>query len=224
MSNNNNRNFLIDLCMNQLKANGFYCFDKNTDISDCLCDIGSKLGVLKPDVYGNIVHVLEAKNCESGVRGSFSNVYGLSQFPWHTDTAFWDIPCRYLLLSAESANDCPTIYHTFKSLVSDWEDFKILASKAIFKLTLPSGIRVVPFKFNRGKSTGYRYDQHIMSPYNESAKIIDAILKNGIYKVKPIEVKWTGKNAIIIDNWMGIHSRGVAVNCPDRKLYRLYID
>lgn len=86
-----------------------------------LLAVASKYGKIIPDNNGNIVQKVRAKQSGTGIRESFSYCFGLGKFPWHTDTAFWNIPARYIILSSQMSSMCPTNCVKFDKLFDDKE-------------------------------------------------------------------------------------------------------
>ena len=216
--------FMMDsnYILKELKEKGIVLLKRPKTENEIL-NLANSLGEIVPDNNGKVIQVLKAKQNGCGIFGSFSYEIGLKEFPWHTDTSFWDIPVRWLLLFSKNPSACTTNYLKLENILRDKEKFKHLAHAAIFKLRLPTSIFLMPFLFNKNYECGYRYDQHIMAPFNKAAFELDKCIREGLEECRYNKIKWTGENMAIIDNWKGIHNRSDCSNYPDRELTRIYI-
>lgn len=208
--------------INQLIEEGFALLTRPDNECELL-SIASKYGKIVPDNNGNIIQKLRVRQKGAGIRNSFSYCFGQEKFPWHTDTAFWNIPVRYIMLSSQRPSTCTTNCVRIDKLFDDKEYFKFLSLRAIFLVRLPSSIRVLPFLFKNANSYGYRYDQHIMTPYNKEAKELDQYIKEKLRKNNYSSIHWNGQCLALIDNWKVVHNRSKCINDPERELLRIYI-
>ena len=207
----------------QLEASGIVLLSK-PESNERILELASSLGKVLPDNKGNIFQSLKARPNGMGPKGSFTNVLGFGEFPWHTDTAFWSIPARYLLLTSLNESQCATNYCHFKDVVAMFPEIISLTQKALFEMHLPSGISVVPMQFKINGETGWRYDEHIMKPYNRQAKDVANMIHQSLKNPNLVKsIHWTGENIAIIDNWFGIHNRGECDETEQRELIRIYI-
>ena len=126
----------IELLRAKLGQDGYVVFDVNKEVTD-LQEVAKRFGRVIPGDKGDVVQTLLAQDKGNGSYGAFTFKVGFGKFPWHTDTAYWDIPVRYLLLSSDKSSPCATITRSFESLKSVIEDFDYLAERAIFMLNIP---------------------------------------------------------------------------------------
>ncbi|GAB3838211.1 Fe(II)-2OG oxygenase family protein [Hymenobacter jeollabukensis] len=205
-----------------LDKNGWCIIDYDTSDSE-LIGFSSKIGEIVPE-NNSAIHKLVPKRKGSGIKDSFSYNYGFASFPYHTDTAFWDIPVRYFVLASEKISECHTLLvdssELFKSL--DQADMKIL-EKAVFLLKTPLGSKFVSLLFAYDGKIVLRYDPNIMMPYNKYSTCAVDIINAFLIKVNPVVVEWTGKNIAIVDNWRMLHARAEYINEEQRILKRIYI-
>lgn len=205
---------------------------KRDGIAEIACDgykdsdligIASGFGKVVPGARNELVQYLPARDKGNGPVGSFSYTVGYGSFPWHTDTAYWDIPARYLLLASETDSPCATLYQSFEALRDKIPDFDYLLNRAVFLLDVPGQKRYLSPIFKCGSETGYRLDFHIYRPANSEAENLmkDTIRELDSHFHRHI---WTGHSAVIIDNWRMIHAREEASNDKNRVLKRIYIN
>ncbi len=188
-----------------------------------LLEIAKNFGVVVPGARGELLQLLSAREKGNGPKGSFSHTVGYGAFPWHTDTAYWDVPTRYLLLYSVEKSSCATIYQDFFVLRQVIPDFDYLMKRAVYLLDIPGRKKYLsPFFDFRGKQ-GFRLDYHIYRPINNEAVTLNELvakeLKNNYHRQV-----WTGKNIVVIDNWRMIHAREDANEDRNRLLKRIYIN
>lgn len=188
-----------------------------------LLEIASGFGIVVPGARKEFVQYLLARDKGNGPVGSFSYTVGYGSFPWHTDTAYWDTPARYLLLASEEESPCATQYQDFGKLRDLVPDFDYLMSRAVFLLDVPGQKRYLSPIFKCGNKTGYRLDFHVYRPANREAETLMVTSFRELESSFHRHV-WTGHSAVIIDNWRMIHAREDANNDKNRVLKRIYIN
>lgn len=209
--------------INELQANGIAVVNEKLDSSE-LIEFANKFGTVVPDDNGIIVQDVLARDLNNGSKGSFSYTCGYGEFPYHIDTAFWELPARYLVLRVTRESDCQTHYTLYRDILNLSDiDLTEYIKRACFILKTFNGQRFVPFVFSDGKGFGYRYDPNILIPYNKEAKLLVSKFDELLKKSTPSSIKWSGDNFAIIDNWKGVHSRGTAFNDKNRVLNRIYV-
>ena len=86
---------ILDRLKTDLNQNGLVVFDINKEEYK-LEEVAGYFGHVIPGDKGDIVQTLLAQDKGKGSYGSFTFNVGYGAFPWHTDTAYWDNPVRYL--------------------------------------------------------------------------------------------------------------------------------
>lgn len=188
-----------------------------------LLKTANRYGIVFPDSNQNLIQELNPKNKKNGIKNSFSYNFGLSDFPYHTDTAFDNTPAKYFLLASVFKSRTTTNIIDFDSIIRNLNEreFKTLKN-SIFLLNTPQEKKFTNLIFIKNKKTGIRYDPNIMLPYNSDSKDAVVILNEHITKTKPIEIIWNQEQILIVDNWRCIHSRSNVVD-DKRTLKRIYI-
>ena len=205
-----------------LREQGFAVFD--TDTSDeSLLKIASMFGVVVPGDRGDLVQPLLAQEKGRGCFGSFTYKVGYEAFPWHTDTAYWEVPVRYLMLTSKKSSPCATLARTFESLASNIDDFNYLAERSVYLLNIPGKRRMLTPVIKEHGEIGFRFDFHIYKPMNEEAKILSDLMQEQLSKESQ-RIVWTGNNVLVLDNWRLIHAREDASQDKNRFLKRVYIN
>jgi alpha-ketoglutarate-dependent taurine dioxygenase len=180
-----------------------------------LVHLAQSLGSVEPRVVN-----LSPTPSAQAKHKSFSYYYGLGQFPMHTDTAFWPIPARYIVLRSAGANDTPTLLLPFPKLQTLLNSCRV--DTAIFGIRTHLGSRYGKAVFSQ-HPFGVRFDPCYMKGATEAAKELMGRLSfpdPGLID----RFKWSGTNALIIDNWKCLHARApLATNGLGRKLFRVYV-
>lgn len=205
-----------------LREQGYVVFD--TDTSDeSLLKIASLFGVVVPGERGVLVQPLKAQEKGKGSIGSFTYMVGYDAFPWHTDTAYWEIPVRYLMLTSEKPSPCATLARSFESLAKNIDDFYYLAERSVYMLNIPGKRKLLSPVMKKHGEMGFRFDFHIYKPMNEEAKILSSLMLEQLNNESQ-RVVWSGNNVLVLDNWRLIHAREDASQDKNRSLKRIYIN
>lgn len=206
-----------------LLVTGWKLFDLDNQ-DDALLSLAKGFGRILPDDNGNFIQYLKPKAEGQGLRGSFSYNLGFNEFPYHTDTAFWERPAQLILMSSEKSSCCHTILIDTKPLLKTLTtNEKSTFFNAVFTLKTNQGIKFVSVLDDKDGKYQFRYDPNIMMPFNSSAKKISGVMTEFINGAKPIEIKWTGNNVLILDNWRFLHKRSECKTELNRLLKRIYI-
>jgi len=75
-----------------------WAFFSGVRTKDGLLSVAQQLGNPIPSSSGELVKVLSPVDGAPRRGGSFSDAHGRGAFPFHTDTAFWGTPCRFLVM------------------------------------------------------------------------------------------------------------------------------
>src|ERR1700681_696206 len=142
-------------------------------------------------------------------RFSMSGVYGLREFPMHTDRAHDEIPPRVLLLSRArgSSNGVQTRVLAFNNLQLSSDEMRVLR-REVWRvrygrkrfLTPIVNDTAVPFE------VVVRYDTCCMGPaedFGRSAALMQRTLERAAYA----EFELTRDYTLVIDNWRTLHGR-----------------
>src|SRR5260370_12977058 len=83
----------------ELNTRGWTCVTGSSSRS-ALLELARSIGRPVPSPSGELVRELAPKPPAAAGRGTLSKAYGMGAFPLHTDTAFWPVPARYVVLLA----------------------------------------------------------------------------------------------------------------------------
>lgn len=213
---------MIDL--DKLQKKGWLEIDDIESEND-LISLASRLGNIIPHPNGETIFCLEPSDGKNSVKGTFSNVFGYSEFPLHTDTAFWEIPARHVILAMIDKSDCEThIINTSDVLSELDQEYLKYAKGSIYMIDTIEGKKYSSLYFRHESQVGFKYDPMCMIPFNSNAKIFHTKFTKILEKIEPESISWTGGKAIIMDNWATLHGRGtISLLEKNRKLLRIYI-
>jgi len=215
---------MIEDYKKELREKGIVELDLDAFKCSNLLEIASCFGTVIPGARGERIQLLPARDKGEGPIGSFSYKVGYDAFPWHTDTAYWDKPTRYLFLTSSDASPCATLYQSFDVIRETIPDFDYLMSRAVFLLDVPGQKRYLsPCFISDTGVHGLRLDFHIYRPVNEEAiRVLEMVSPFLLHNYN--RYLWTGHDAVIIDNWRFIHAREDAHEDKTRVLKRIYIN
>lgn len=195
------------------------------DTSDeSLMLLANQVGRILPDDNGNKIQYLTPKMTGQWIKNSFSYNYGLNKFPYHTDTAFWEKPTKFILMTSKKKSSCETLLIDTKALFDSLQIKELnLFYNSVFTLKTPHETKFVSILQRENWNNILRFDPNIMTPFNLSAKAAVEIINAFIKEAKLITIKWTGENILLVDNWRFLHARSACRHEPERILKRIYI-
>ncbi|PVZ72189.1 TauD/TfdA family dioxygenase [Pelagibaculum spongiae] len=209
--------------LDNLKTEGIAIVE-NIYSQDELIGLAKSIGNIRPHPNGEDVATLKSSDGTNSLTGTFSSTYGLSMFPFHSDTAFWGLPARYIIMGMFSTSRCTTNYISLRDIerfISD--DFLSKARRAIYLVETIEGSKYTSPVFEVNDNYGFRFDPNIMTPANDYAKVFHEELVVAMNRVESIKIDWSGNKAVIFDNWNSLHSRS-AVKDESREIFRIYLE
>lgn len=211
------------LDLDNLKTEGVVIVE-NISSQEELISLARFVGKIRPHPNGENMATLKSSDGANSLAGTFSKAYGLSAFPLHTDTAFWGLPARYIVMGMLTPSRSTTNYVPLSEihrLISG--DLLKQARRAIYLVETFEGSKYTSLVFDAGESCGIRFDPNIMTPVNGYAKRIHEELIIAMNRLKLRKIDWDGNKAVVIDNWNVLHSRS-AVNNENREMLRIYLE
>jgi L-asparagine oxygenase len=207
----------------QLEANGFTLAHgvHETD----LIDIVQHLGNVRVDPRSPIpVRDIRPQALGSAKANTLSSRYGTDAFPFHTDTAHWDQPARYLALFCVDPGEGERLTLLQDSRAWQLQDDEIeLACRALWK-TGHVRPRLCMLAERSADGIAVRYDQDCMRPMTREARELEALVKERINHSERTHICWEPECLLVIDNRRMVHARGPSKR-PDasRVLKRILI-
>jgi len=190
-----------------------------------LLELGKALGSPVRTPNGELVKEIRRIPRDEAPLGSQSALYGAGPFPLHTDTVFWPLPVRYVLLRGYGDTRRPTTVKRFSELVRNCTpQFHLCARSSVWLVHAGSKSFYCSLQFRHGNSNGWRYDADLMVPVNSAAVHVDSVLRPLVTDEVIESITWSGDKAVVFSNWSTLHGRGPQP--PDegiRVIERLYV-
>jgi hypothetical protein len=175
---------------------------------DDFLQIAKSLGNILPSrINGPEIDILTPKTKEEAHPHSLSKLYGVHDFPFHTDGAYFLIPPKYILLRYVSGvnNPTPTIIFPIKDEVNDYNIEALKFDIWLVKFRDKNFyVNIASDTLRKGEMI-FRFDPGCMKPVTKSSIGLTSIVKDRIHKQK--EIEWFSNKILILNNWHFLHSR-----------------
>jgi hypothetical protein len=191
-----------------------------------LLELARSIGRPRLAPTGELIKRLTPRpSVDSGMR-TLSRSFGMGTFPLHTDTAFWPLPCRYLVFRATGDVRRRTTLMTFSRLLEGFGPLELaLIQNSIWLARTPSRSFYCSMMFRSGQETVWRYDAQCMEPVNKAAGQINEVIKEKLTRGIKDYIDWTQHSVSVIHNWSVLHGREpMPDNEHCRLLERIYVE
>lgn len=188
--------------------------------------VAASLGSLLALGDGPSVHPLVPLRKEAATPNTYSGIYGLERFPFHTDLAHWRLPPRYLLLRCEIGfKEVPT-------LLADGYALAHAAGVNVLTRTLVQPRRPVGGKLPLLRvyqtiqdERLLRWDEVFFRPASEVGEVGVEKFRDAIGSCTPLGIPLVSRgDTLVIDNWRMLHARSaIPTGCESRILKRAYL-
>lgn len=157
---------------------------------------------------------------------TYSGIYGLGSFPFHTDLAHWRIPPRYLLLRCVTGYaDVPTPLIDGQSLINAIT--LDVMSRAIFRPRRPRHGTLALLRLCEPTDHGYRlrWDEVFLKPASKVGDIANLRIRDWLSNCKPTPISLAQTHdTLLIDNWRMLHARSpILTGRENRTIERVYL-
>ncbi|RFB85020.1 hypothetical protein B5K11_32155 [Rhizobium leguminosarum bv. trifolii] len=172
------------------------------------------------------VHALAPAAKETSTPNTYSGLYGVQGFPFHTDMAHWRVPPRYLMLRCVVGfREVPTMLIDGAELARE-VGLKLLA-RAIVRPRRPVLGQLPLLRIYQPMEEGaiLRWDEVFIKPASRAGDEGSAQFREMLShcKYRSIVLAAPG-DTLVIDNWRMLHARAsVPSGCEGRKLERVYL-
>lgn len=208
-----------------LKETGWAVVDGVETTSDMLnvaCGLGRPLRA----PTGELIKALTPIDPHKARPGTLSAECGLDAFPFHTDTAFWPRPTRYVVMRVVGDQRRSTkLLHFEHVWLALGRPAKTDVLRSVWRIEPAKGGIYCSMNFSAGSSRGWRFDSKVMKPTNASSRRALENLACAIRDSREkVDVSWETTSCLVIDNWHVLHARGAALDGEcGRKMYRIYV-
>lgn len=199
---------------------------KGVNDDESLLELASSLGRPIKGAGDRLIKELRVMHRAAAPPLTLSAAFGTAGFPLHTDTAFWNVPARFLVMRAIGDIRRATLICPFSELFSLTSARLTEAGrKAIWTLTSSTGSVYCGMTFRAfGENRGFRYDRQCMAPANSAARDIDEYMNFGVVDTAVRQLSWSSGTAVVIANWQTLHARGPEPpQEAERILQRIYV-
>ena len=214
----------MGLELTELQSRGWTIVNGISSSEDLLA-LGKTLGSPIRTPNGELVKEIRRLPKETAPPGSQSALYGAGPFPLHTDTVFWPLPVRYVLLRGYGDTRRPTTIRSFIELVADCDkEFHTRLRDSVWLVAAGPKPFYCSLQFHHRGESGWRYDFDLMTPVNADAEYVNNILRPLAAAGGIPGITWSGSQAVVMSNWHVLHGRGPQP--PDegtRVIERLYV-
>ena len=188
--------------------------------------LARSIGVPVVSPMGELIKELRPTKNADARPNTLSHRYGTGEFPLHTDTAFWPLPAKYVLLRAVAGGTRrQTCIMSFDCLLQSCQRSILnLIEKSVWKVNSIRTRFYCSMRFRAGARRGWRYDSNCMVPANDAARALADILHDVIKQAPREYINWTPGYTLILSNWTVLHGRGAAPDDEGKRIIeRIYV-
>ncbi len=153
---------------------------------------------------------------------TYSSIFGLGAFPFHSDLAHWQIPPRYILLRCAQPNEqVSTLLMRSRDVLPDHR--MLIAKRGLFMPRRRMEHR--SFFLRISEPQFWRWDSVFIRPANEVARKLKQVVESSLKTALFEEIRFTAPGQVlIIDNWSMLHARSaIAGESVARSVERVYL-
>ncbi len=186
-----------------------------------LVNIVQQLGPIRVDPRSpDPVRDIRPQPIQSAKKNTLSSRYGTNAFPFHTDTAHWDQPARYLVLYCvePGAGKRPTLVQDSRAWGLD-ETEEDLACRALWR-TGHVRPRLCMLAESREHGLAIRYDRDCMRPMTAEARELEALVQHRINSSFQRPIDWQPECLLVIDNQRMVHARAKSNGVDTNRVLR----
>ncbi|WP_260684342.1 Fe(II)-2OG oxygenase family protein [Rhizobium laguerreae] len=175
---------------------------------------------------GDPVHALTPVSKEASTPNTYSGLYGLEDFPFHTDMAHWRAPPRYLMLRCVVGfKEVPT------RLIDGLELARRVGldrlARAIVRPRRPVQGKLSLLRIYQPVEEGavLRWDEIFIQPASTAGEegYTEFGMALRLSDEEPVALATPG-DTLVVDNWRMLHGRApVPAGCEGRRLDRVYL-
>jgi L-asparagine oxygenase len=199
-------------------------YQSDFDYSQCL-SLATILGLPKGDRRDpRLIRLVSPQPAGAAAKNTLSSRYGMDAFPFHTDTAYWPTPARFLLFHClnPGAGDRPTL------LVDGWtwsltHLHRRLLCNEVWRTDIRKPFLCTAALESEGR-LAFRFDEACMTPITSGAHQVRELVRENIEHSDTLEVRWRTHDLLVLDNHRMLHARGKSsLPDTDRVLARILI-
>jgi alpha-ketoglutarate-dependent taurine dioxygenase len=196
---------------------------KAISVAEPTLEIALRVG--SPSLISEVspVQGLVPRAADQASPSSYGGIYGLGEFPLHTDMAHWYVPPRFFLLRCvQPAPAVKTLVLHSRFAFADEDEMTL--RRALFRPRRRLDGRLTSLRLV--ESGICRWDPVFIVPITKNAiQLRERVLR----RLEAARIEELALNdptdCIVIDNWAALHGRtSVPLSCVYRKMERVYLD
>lgn len=208
----------------EIRKSGYMFFSSHSP-NDSIVEIAEDFGKPLEPWKDGLVQTLLPRS--EAAPNSYSGIFGLDRFPFHSDLAHWRTPPRYLLLR------CVTGYADVPTSLVDGHDLVDAVSldlliRAIFKPRRPRDGRISLLRLCEPieDSVRIRWDEVFLKPASKVGEVANLRVREWLSTCKPIDLSLAEPHdTLLIDNWRMLHARSsILPGRENRAVQRVYLE
>ena len=208
----------------QIASNGWASVQRINTTND-LVALARLLGTPIPNASGEVVRSTRPTLRKNARSMTLSAEFGTGSFPLHTDTAFWPMPARFIIMSVIGDLRRRTTIYQFRKITDSLgtrSQHEIATS--VWRVPSVCGGIYCSMQFHAGVGYGWRYDARCMRPMNSSARTVEKLMQAALEAASPDYFTWSNGMALVLSNWQVLHGREVGPSNEElRELRRVYV-
>ncbi len=214
---------LLGTAERDLRLTGFH-YQHDVGYVECL-PIAHSLGVPAGDFRSpEPLRLIRPRATDKAKQNTLSSRYGMGAFPFHTDSAYWPTPARFILFHCVSpgAGDRPTLLIDPREWSLPGCERRLLCNE-VWRVTTR---RPFHCTVGRERDEGFcvRFDEACMVPVTTGANAVLQVIRDAILNSRIVTIQWREGDLLIVDNLRLLHARGWALQPDeDRILARILI-
>lgn len=202
-----------------------YCFVAGLDPEKNSVTIAGEFGALMEPWEGGLVQRLTPRSTDTP--NTYSGMYGLGRFPFHTDLAHWRRPPRYLMLRCvKGYRDVPTLLLDGKDLIEKIT-LDVLA-RGVVKPRRPQAGSVPLLRLLEATDSGYllRWDEVFLQSASKIGDFASQRVLECLAQAQPLSIALAQPgDTVLIDNWRMLHARSpIPAGRENRTIERIYLE
>lgn len=163
----------------------------------------------------------------SSTPNTYSGIYGLDRFPFHTDLAHWRCPPRYLLLRCiKGYSDVPTFLIDGESVIQAVT--LDIMTRAIVKPRRPRNGTIHLMRLCEQVEVGrrVRWDEKFLRPASRIGETASQQVRTILSTAEVFSCALArAGDTLLIDNWRMLHARSsIPLGREDRIIERVYLE
>ena len=186
------------------------------------------IGIFLPRSGIPTVQKLNPRQIKDSAKNMYSGIYGLDNFPLHTDLAHWYTPPRYLIMRCKIGSNSVTTKLLPSSILSSCIGIENL-QRAIARPRRRSrgkSLCALPLMFLKENVPGIRWDPEFLVPINRASEMVAEFMSDELqHEHKLVTIGLVDKgDTLVVDNWRFLHGRSsVPPTDLERCIERVYL-